>query len=82
MSADGSVTDVKVTTELKLSVNDVSKPSSEFFTNFNGNDTKIYAYLNGTGNIVLAFTPIGHSGPYTSVGCSKGMFKLDTDNNK
>lgn len=67
MSEDGAVTDVKVTTELKLSVNDASKPSSEFLTSFNGNDTKIYVYLNGTENIVLAFTPTGHSGPYTSV---------------
>lgn len=63
----GVIKTVKVITELKLSVGEGSKPSLEFFTPFNGNDTKIYAYLNDRGNIVLAFTPAGHSGAYTAI---------------
>ncbi|MGM0168710.1 transposase [Enterococcus sp. AZ135] len=51
----------------RFTITNASKPSSEFFTIFNGNDTKIYTYLNSTGNIVLAFTSTEHSGPYTSV---------------
>ncbi|MDU5334986.1 hypothetical protein [Enterococcus sp.] len=64
---EGTLKTVKVTTELKLSVGNGSKPSQEFFTPFNGNDTKIYAYLNDHGNITLAFTPAGHNGAYTTI---------------
>ncbi|MBV7392235.1 hypothetical protein KUA55_16250 [Enterococcus sp. ALS3] len=47
---------VHVNTELKLS--DVEHAASiDFFTPFNGNDTKIYAYYMDNGNIALAFTP-------------------------
>lgn len=64
---EGTIKTVKVTTELKLSVGDGSKPSQEFFTPFNGNDTKIYAYLNDHGNNTLAFTPARHNGAYTTI---------------
>ncbi|MDT2524070.1 hypothetical protein [Enterococcus raffinosus] len=67
VNESGIVKDVKVATELKLSLADSSKPSLEFFTPFNGNDTKIYAYMNNSGQMVLAFTPPGNNGPYTTV---------------
>ena len=67
VNESGIVKDVKVATELKLSLADSSKPSLEFFTPFNGNDTKIYAYMNNSGQTVFAFTPPGNNGPYTTV---------------
>lgn len=67
VNESGTVKDVKVATELKLSMADSSKPSLEFFTPFNGNDTKIYAYMNNSGQTVFAFTPPGNNGPYTTV---------------
>lgn len=67
VNESGTVKDVKVAAELKLSLADSSKPSLEFFTPFNGNDTKIYAYMNNSGQTVFAFTPPGNNGPYTTV---------------
>lgn len=63
----GVTKDVKMNTELKLQNSGGNQASSDFFTPFNGNDTKVYAYLNNNGNIVLAFTPTEHNGPYTTI---------------
>jgi len=63
----GVTKDVKMNTELKLQNSGGNQASIDFFTPFNGNDTKVYAYPNNNGNIVLAFTPTEHNGPYTTI---------------
>lgn len=48
-----AVKDVHVNTELILS----GTPSPDFFMNFDGLNTKVYAYYMNNGNIALAFSP-------------------------
>jgi cytoskeletal protein RodZ len=57
VNENGVTKNVTVSTELKLSESDSSKPDLAFFLNFNNNDTKVFAYLNNNKNVVLAFTP-------------------------
>ncbi|MGM0175400.1 hypothetical protein [Enterococcus sp. DIV0800] len=64
---NGLTKDVKINTELKLPASDSSKPNLAFFQPFNGDDTRIYSYLNRGGNIVLAFSPSDEHGPYSTV---------------
>lgn len=74
VSENNVVKEVKAATELKLSAEDSSQANLSFFDNFNGNDTKIYAYTNNSGNTVLAFTPAGHQGPYMAVSFQEKQF--------
>lgn len=64
---NGLTKDVKINTELKLSASDSNKSQLVFFQPFNGDDTRIYSYLNRGGNIVLAFSPGKEQGPYSTV---------------
>lgn len=52
---NGTEKTVKANTELKLS-DTTNAVSADFFTPFNGNDTKIFAYTMNNGHIALAFT--------------------------
>lgn len=67
VNENGVTKNVTVSTELKLSESDSSKPDLAFFLNFNNNDTKVFAYLNNNKNVVLAFTPPNNNGPYIAV---------------
>ncbi|MDN6004239.1 MAG: hypothetical protein L0I44_11755 [Enterococcus sp.] len=67
VNENGVTKNVTVSTELKLSESDSSRPDLAFFLNFNNNDTKVFAYLNNNKNVVLAFTPPNNNGPYIAV---------------
>ena len=67
VNENGVTKNVTVSTELKLSESDSSKPDLAFFLNFNNNDTKVFAYLNNNKNVVLAFTPPNNNGPSIAV---------------
>jgi cytoskeletal protein RodZ len=67
VNENGVTKNVTVSTELKLSESDSSKPDLAFFLNFNNNDTKVFAYFNNNKNVVLAFTPPNNNGPYIAV---------------
>lgn len=67
VNENGVTKNVTVSTELKLSESDSSRPDLAFFFNFNNNDTKVFAYLNNNKNVVLAFTPPNNNGPYIAV---------------
>ncbi|MGX7257727.1 hypothetical protein ACWOFB_04845 [Enterococcus hermanniensis] len=67
VTEEGVTKNVNVNTELKIPENTVNTPSIDFFTPFNGNDTKIYAYQNDDGKIVLAFTSNGDHEPFIAI---------------
>ncbi|WP_367378431.1 hypothetical protein [Enterococcus gilvus] len=61
ISENGLQKEVKVNTELKLSPSR-NAVSLDFFTPFNGNDTKVFAYYMKNGHLALAFTPANPEG--------------------